>query len=246
MNASGTTTAVASATAAPRAWRREFEEVALVHRERLYRLALRLCRNGTDAEDLVQEALLRAFRCFDRFTRGTNCLAWLATILRNTFINHVTRDRRMVPLGDEAAIERALAARDSGRRAPTPEEEFFGHVIDDRRLAAALDGLPWRFREVLFLADVDGLAYREIAQRCELPVGTVMSRLFRARRRLRRALQGRGETPDHRPRAARRPAQSAGTVTGSAIRSIPGRGAITHPLGRGESRVRALVAVGGG
>jgi RNA polymerase sigma-70 factor (ECF subfamily) len=166
--------------AEPRTWHREFEEVALVHRERLYRLALRLCRNRTDAEDLVQEAFLRALGGFHRFTLGTNGFAWLATILRNTFINHVTRGGRMVPLGDETAIERALATRDGGSRVPTPEQEFFGHAIDDRRLVAGLEGLPWRFREVLLLADVGGLAYREIAQLCELPVGTVMSRLFRA------------------------------------------------------------------
>lgn len=187
-------TAAASSTAChrasrakePRAWQREFEAVALVHRERLYRLALGICRNRTDAEDLVQEAFLRAFRRFDRFTPGTNCLAWLATILRNIFINQVTRQGRVVLLGDEGAMEHALTRRQNV--VPTPDEEFLRSVIDDKRLAKALDRLPREFREVLLLADVEGLSYREIAQRCELPIGTVMSRLFRARRHLRKAL----------------------------------------------------------
>lgn len=170
----------------PRAWRREFEEVALVHRERLYRFALGLCRNRTDAEDLVQEALLRAFRRFDRFTPGTNCLAWLATILRNIFINQAIRQRRIVLLGDEGAMEHVVARREN--IVPTPEEEFLRSVIDDRGLAEALERLPWRFREVLLLVAIDGLSYRETAELCELPIGTVMSRLFRARRLLRKAL----------------------------------------------------------
>jgi RNA polymerase sigma-70 factor (ECF subfamily) len=178
----------ASRAEEPRTWQREFEEVALVHRERLYRLALGLCRNRTDAEDLVQEALLRAFRRFDRFTPGTNCLAWLATILRNIFINQVTRQGRLVLLGDDDALERAVADWESGPKTPTPEKEFLRHVIDDRRLAEALERLPRRLREVLLLADVEELSYREIAQRCELPIGTVMSRLFRARRHIRKAL----------------------------------------------------------
>lgn len=170
----------------PRGWQREFEDVVLVHRDRLYRVALRLCRNRTDAEDLVQESLLRAFRRFDRFTPGTNCLAWLATILRNIFINQVTREGRAVLLDDEGAMEHALAPREN--IVPTPEEALLQRTIDDRPLAEAVDRLPPRFREVLLLADVEGLSHREIAQRCELPIGTVMSRAFRARRLLRKAL----------------------------------------------------------
>lgn len=170
----------------PRGWQREFEDVVLVHRDRLYRVALGLCRNRTDAEDLVQESLLRAFRRFDRFTPGTNCLAWLATILRNIFINQVTREGRAVLLDDEGAMEHALAPREN--IVPTPEEALLQRTIDDRPLAEAVDRLPPRFRDVLLLADVEGLSHREIAQRCELPIGTVMSRAFRARRLLRKAL----------------------------------------------------------
>ncbi|MBI2219405.1 MAG: sigma-70 family RNA polymerase sigma factor [Candidatus Rokubacteria bacterium] len=174
---------------APRGWQREFEEVVLVHRERLHRLALRLCRNWTDAEDLVQETLLRAFRRFDGFTPGTNCPAWLAAILRNIFINQVTRQRRAVLLEDEDTLERAAARWERvGPTTLTPEDELLRRVIDDTRLVEALDRLPREFREVLLLAEVEGLTHREIAQMCELPIGTVMSRAFRARRLVRKAL----------------------------------------------------------
>ncbi|OGL14956.1 MAG: hypothetical protein A3F92_01020 [Candidatus Rokubacteria bacterium RIFCSPLOWO2_12_FULL_71_22] len=171
----------------PRSWQREFEHVVLVHRGRLYRQALSLCRNRTDAEDLVQETLLRAFRRFDQFTAGSNCVAWLATILRNIFLNQVTRQGSVDLLDGEDALERAVANWGSRSATPTPEEVLLGRVIDDQRLARALDRLPRRFREVLLLADVEELSYREIAQSCELPIGTVMSRLFRARRLLRTA-----------------------------------------------------------
>ncbi len=174
-----------------RGWPREFEQEALRHREHLHRRALRLCRNPVDAEDLVQETYLRAFRFFDQFTLGTNCRAWLLTILRHAFIGRVTRDAREVLGRDESAVERALAGW--AGPAATPEEEFFQHLVSDRHLALALatamDELPRGSREVLLLADIEGRTYREIAQMCELPIGTVMSRLFRTRRRLRKALR---------------------------------------------------------
>jgi RNA polymerase sigma-70 factor, ECF subfamily len=176
---------------APRSWQREFEEVVLVHRERLHGLALQLSRNHTDAEDLVQETLLRAFRRFDCFTPGTNCRAWLGTILRNIFINQVTRQGRAVLLEREDTLERVAARWErGGPTTRTPEDEFLQRGIEDRRLVEALDRLPRQFREVLFLADVEGFSHREIAQRCDLPIGTVMSRAFRARRLLRKALAG--------------------------------------------------------
>ncbi len=172
-----------------RDWPREFEQEVLVHRERLYRRALSLCRNPVDAEDLVQETYLRAFRFFDQFTPGTNCRAWLLTILRHTFIGRVTRGAREVVGPDDDTVERALD-RCAGLSA-TPEEEFFHHVITDRHLATAMDGLSPSFREAVILADIDERSYREIAQMCELPIGTVMSRLARARGLLRKALRDR-------------------------------------------------------
>jgi RNA polymerase sigma-70 factor (ECF subfamily) len=178
--------------------RREFEQVALVHQARLYHLALALCRNRPDAEDLVQETLFRAFRRFDRFMPGTNCLAWLATILRNLFINQVTRHRGVIVVGDESALEKHAVANwtRGGPAAPSPEDEFLGSVIDDRRLLAGLVRLSRAQREVIFLAAVEGLSYGEIALRARVPIGTVMSRLFRARRRLLKALaSGTGTAP---------------------------------------------------
>ena len=172
-----------------RSWPREFEQEALRYREHLHRRALGLCRNVVDAEDLVQETYLRAFRFFDQFTPGTNCRAWLLTILRNAFVGRVTRDAREVLGRDESTVQRALDRQSD--LTTTPEAEFFGHVISDPRLARAMDGLSRRFREVLILADLEGRSYREIAQMCEVPIGTVMSRLFRAHRLLRKALRDR-------------------------------------------------------
>jgi RNA polymerase sigma-70 factor, ECF subfamily len=174
--------------ATPRRWQHEFEETVLGHRERLYRLAIRLCRNRPDAEDLVQETFLRAFRRFEQFTPGTHSLAWLSTILRNTFINHVTRHKTVVLVDDEEVLERAAASSGIGLGPLTPEDELMQGWIDDTRLARAVAGLPQSFRQALLLATMEGLSNREIAQRCEVPIGTVMSRIFRARRLLRRSV----------------------------------------------------------
>jgi len=181
--------------------RREFEQVALAHRQRLYRRALSLCRNAVDAEDLVQETYLRALTFFNQFAPGTNCRAWLMTILRHAFISRRARAAREVPGIDESTAGRALA-RCAGLTA-TPEEEFSRHTIGDRHLAEAVEALPRSFQEVVMLADVEERSYREIAQMCELPVGTVMSRLYRARRLLRKALRARRDDRDPAPASER-------------------------------------------
>ncbi len=192
----------------PRDWQAEFERSVLVHRDWLHRRALKLCRNPADAEDLVQETYLRAFRRFDSFTPGTNCGAWLATILRNTFLNLVTRQTREAPGRDATTVERELALR--GELAPDPEQERVRHVIDDRRLADAVEALPGKLRWAVILADVEECSYREIAEICGVPVGTVMSRLFRGRRRLRRALRnGRADAPPGALAASRPPVGGA-------------------------------------
>ncbi|HXE57127.1 MAG TPA: sigma-70 family RNA polymerase sigma factor [Gemmatimonadales bacterium] len=170
---------------APVADRRSFEEEALPHLDGLYRVALRLTRDPARAEDLVQETMLRAFRAWDRFTPGTNARAWLFAILRNGFINEYRRMRReprMVELdaAEPGSIHDAVADTD-------PEGRFFSRIVDEQVLAA-LDDLPPDFREVVVLSDVEGLPYAEIAELLGVPVGTVKSRLFRARRLLQRAL----------------------------------------------------------
>lgn len=168
--------------------RREFEEVALVHLDRLFHLALRLCRNRSEAEDLVQETFLRAFRHFDQFDPGTNCRAWLFAILHNTFVNRVKRGGREIPELDEAGLERIEPdSLEVMATIANPEEEFFRGVMD-ADLVAALEQLPLRFREAVLLADVEECSYKEIAQICGVPVGTVMSRLFRGRQLLRKSL----------------------------------------------------------
>lgn len=170
----------------------EFEAEALVHLDRVFQFAVRLTRNGTEAEDLVQETYLRAFRHFDRFDPGTNCRAWLFAILHNTFLNQVKRQGREVPGLPEVELER-LEAETSERVAVIegPEEELLKRVVD-ADLVAALEGLPLVFREVVLLADVEECSYKEIAQICGTPIGTVMSRLSRGRRLLRRSLERLG------------------------------------------------------
>lgn len=167
---------------------REFEEVALVHLDALYRSALRLTHDRAEAEDLVQETCLRAFRNFHRFNPGTHCRAWLFTIMRNIYLNRLRRADREVVEGDssawQSATESATALVSAG---DNPEEEFFQTILHgdvDRTLKA----LPLVFREAVILADLEGLSYKEVAEVLGCPVGTVMSRLSRGRDLLRRAL----------------------------------------------------------
>jgi RNA polymerase sigma-70 factor (ECF subfamily) len=166
---------------------REFEETALVHLDALYRGALRLTRNRAQAEDLVQEALVRAFRSFDRFTLGTNCRAWLFRIMRNVFLNRL-RGERETP-DDGIALDDAARGLEGYAVIGTPEEEFLQTLVHGD-IERALRGLPQQFQEVVVLADLEGFSYKEIARALDRPIGTVMSRLHRGRRLLRSALAG--------------------------------------------------------
>ncbi len=162
----------------------EFEQVALVHLDALYQVALRLTRNRAEAEDVVQEAFLRAFRSFDRFNPGTNCRAWLFTILRNVFLNRVRRHWREVLEADVGDLVTTEAASE-GRLVPgNPEEELLQTVLHGD-VDRALKTLPLPFREAVVLVDLEGLSYREVAEVLGCPVGTVMSRLSRGRALLR-------------------------------------------------------------
>jgi RNA polymerase sigma-70 factor (ECF subfamily) len=168
--------------------RQQFEQVALVHLDDLFRMAVRLHKNRADAQDLVQETYFRAFKHFDQFQPGTNCRAWLFAILHNTFVNRLRRGGREVleldggdpDRHEDGPLEVMATIAD-------PEEEFFKHVVD-ADLIKAIERLPLRFREIILLADVEEYSYKEIAQICGVPIGTVMSRLFRGRQRLRKAL----------------------------------------------------------
>lgn len=149
-------------------------------------MALRLTRNRAEADDVVQETCLRAFRGFHRFNPGTNCRAWLVTILRNVFLNRV-RD------GSREVLEAEMGGFDSMEIAPadhvvaSPEEEFLQSVLHGD-VDRALKALPLPFREAIVLVDLEGLSYREVADVLGCPIGTVMSRLSRGRALLRQAL----------------------------------------------------------
>lgn len=167
---------------------REFEEVALVHLDALYRSALWLTRNRAEAEDLVQEACLRGFRNFHRFNPGTNCRAWLLTILRNIFLNRRRRAEREVLEEDAAVWESSPESATLPTSASdNPEEELLQTLLHGD-VDRALRGLPLAFREAVVLADLEGLSYKEVAQVLGCPIGTVMSRLSRGRHLLRQAL----------------------------------------------------------
>jgi RNA polymerase sigma-70 factor, ECF subfamily len=178
--------------------RQRFEAVALPHLDAVYTAALRLAGNADDAKDLLQDTILRAYRFFHQFEAGTNCRAWLLTILYNNFKNQCRRGslHPMSPLDDEPS-ESKQEGLWPDRISADPEEivaqRWIGH-----RLEAAINELPPDFRQPLLLVDVHDLSYPEVARVLEIPLGTVKSRVSRARSLLRERLQGtisqRGKT----------------------------------------------------
>jgi len=160
--------------------------VALVHLDALYDVALRLTRNRAEAEDVVQEACLRAFRSFDRFNPGTNCRAWLFTILRNVFLNRIRSRGHEVPEAETGGLEQAETTI-TAYTEPNPEERFLQTMVHGD-IERALGTLPLSYREAVILVDIEGLTYREVADVLDCPIGTVMSRLSRGRALLRRGL----------------------------------------------------------
>jgi RNA polymerase sigma-70 factor (ECF subfamily) len=175
--------------------RREFEDEALPHLDGLYGVALRLTRNPGDAEDLVQDTLLRAYRYWNKFERGTNCKAWLFKILTNTFINRYHRAKRdrehlaavAAVVGDDEAATQDILSHEVAEASRDPEGALASRLLSDD-VVRALEMLPAEFRLAVLLCDVEEFSYKEIAEIMDCPVGTVMSRLFRGRRLLQRAL----------------------------------------------------------
>ena len=165
--------------------RARFEREALVHLDSMYRVARRLTGDAADADDLVQDALLKAYRGWDTFTPGTNARAWLLTILRNAFINEYRRRSRRPETVPLDTAEASAALPETG--ADDPQARFFDRIVDDEVLRA-VDALPEAFREAVVLSDIEGLDYRETARVLGVPVGTVKSRLFRGRRLLKTKL----------------------------------------------------------
>jgi len=165
--------------------RASFEREALVHLDSLYRVARRLTGNTADAEDLVQETLLKAYRAWETYTQGTNAKGWLLTILRNAFINEYRRRTRHPEPVDLDTIEPFVVFDDVQEE--DPQGAFFDKIVDEEVLRA-VDQLPEAFKEAVMLSDVEGLSYDEVAKVLEVPVGTVKSRLFRGRRLLQAKL----------------------------------------------------------
>jgi len=169
-----------------------FEQEAVPHLDAVYRFALRLSGSPDEAQDLVQETFLRAFKAWDQFERGTNAKSWLFTICRNVFLRKRERAQRHDEIVSETADHSgpgqtlvnpvwvsALGA--------DPEGDFFSSIVDTR-IVEAIEDLPEEYRAVVVLSDVEGLPYADIAELVDIPVGTVKSRLFRGRRRLQEAL----------------------------------------------------------
>lgn len=170
--------------------RSEFEALTLEHMDALYGAALRLTRSPKDAEDLVQDTYLKAFRFFASFEKGTNIKAWLFKIQTNTFINRYRRkvkEREVAETPAEDIVLDRFVSADQVRALQDPETDFFSKLLSDE-VVEALDQVPVDFRMVVVLADIQGFSYKEIAEIVGCPVGTVMSRLFRGRRILQKHL----------------------------------------------------------
>jgi RNA polymerase sigma-70 factor (ECF subfamily) len=170
----------------------KFEDIAYEHMDALYSTALRMTRNPQEAEDLVQDTYLRAYRFYDKFQQGTNFRAWIFKILTNTFIN---RYRKKVRTPQKVDLEKVAFGIESDEEFEDPvewesyDEETYSDLFDDK-VKDALEKLSQEFRMIILLADVEGMSYKEIAKIANVPIGTVMSRLFRGRRILQRYLGG--------------------------------------------------------
>jgi len=167
-----------------------FEADAMQFAPQLYSAALRMTRNPADAEDVVQETFLKAYRAYDSFQAGTNLKAWLYRILTNTYINRYRKAQRRpseVELGELQDLYLFKRLGEQSGASESAEEEVLEQFVDSD-VIQALESLPDNFRMPVLLADVEGFAYKEIAEMLDIPIGTVMSRLHRGRKALQKKL----------------------------------------------------------
>jgi RNA polymerase sigma-70 factor, ECF subfamily len=169
-----------------------FADQAMRYAPQLYSAAMRMTRNKADAEDLVQETYLKGFRSFHTFNQGTNLRAWLFRILTNTFINKYRAKQRRFDESDLGDIEdlylyKRMGTFEDASIGRSAEESLMTMLPDDE-VKQALEHLPENFRLPVILADVEGFAYKEIAEILDIPIGTVMSRLHRGRKAMQKAL----------------------------------------------------------
>lgn len=168
-----------------------FAEQAMPLMDQLYSAALRMTRNPSDAEDLVQETYMKAYRGFERFEDGTNLKAWMYRILTNSYINRYRQKQRRPDESDIADVEDMYLYRRLGGEnseiGSSAEDAFLNSVTDDV-VKAAIEAIPENFRIAVLLADVEGFAYKEIAEILDVPIGTVMSRIHRGRKALEKKL----------------------------------------------------------
>lgn len=168
-----------------------FEEEALPHMSALYGMALKYTHNEMEAEDLVQDALIKAYNSFNSYEEGTNCRAWLFRILTNTFINRYRRKKREHAYIDKILTDFAddpmLTAAPADKSLESDIEASDSFAFSDE-IVHAFDAISNEFKSIVILADLQELSYKEIAEKLHIPLGTVMSRLFRGRQMLKKSL----------------------------------------------------------
>ncbi len=182
----------------------DFERDALQYAKQLYSAAMRMTRNPSDAEDLVQETFLKAYRAYNTFEEGTNLKAWLYRILTNTYINRYRKESRRPSEVDLGAVEdfylyRRVGSEESAEAARTTEDRVLDGLVESD-IKKAVEDLPENFRLPVLLADLEGFSYKEIAEILDIPIGTVMSRLHRGRKAMQKSLwefaRNRGLVPE--------------------------------------------------
>jgi RNA polymerase sigma-70 factor (ECF subfamily) len=186
-----------------------FERDAMQYTRQLYSAAMRMTRNPADAEDLVQETFLKAYRAYHTFQEGTNLKAWLYRILTNTYINKYRKESRRpseVDLGtvEDMYLYRRLGSEESAEAARTTEDRVLDGLVESD-IKEAVEELPESFRMPVLLADLEGFSYKEIAEILEIPIGTVMSRLHRGRKAMQKRLWEYAKQRGLLPEDAERP-----------------------------------------